>query len=76
VMMTAGFYDESGAWSYNTGLPAKTVVGGGIFAVVPGKMAIVGFAPPLNEAGNSVRAQEAIRYIAEQLGYNVFSPAQ
>jgi glutaminase len=76
VMMTAGFYDESGAWSYNTGLPAKTGVGGGIFAVVPGKMAIVGFAPPLNEAGNSVRAQEAIRYIAEQLGYNVFSPAQ
>jgi glutaminase len=75
VMLTAGFYDESGAWSFTTGLPAKTGVGGGIFAVVPGKMAIVGFAPPLNEAGNSVRAQKAIRYIAEQLGYNIFNPA-
>jgi glutaminase len=72
VMMMAGFYDESGAWAYNTGLPAKTGVGGGIFAVVPGKLAIVGFAPPVNEAGNSVRAQEAIRYVAEQLDLNVF----
>lgn len=76
VMLTAGFYDESGAWSFTTGLPAKTGVGGGIFAVVPGKMAIVGFAPPLNEAGNSVKAQKAIRYIAEQLGYNIFNPAK
>jgi glutaminase len=76
VMLTAGFYDESGAWAFNTGLPAKTGVGGGIFAVVPGKMCIVGFAPPLNAAGNSVKAQKAIGYIAEQLGYNIFSPAR
>ena len=62
-MMMAGFYDESGAWAYNAGLPAKTGVGGGIVAVVPGKMAIVGFSPPVNEAGNSVRATEAIDYI-------------
>ena len=38
VMMMAGFYDESGAWAYSAGLPAKTGVGGGIVAVVPGKM--------------------------------------
>ena len=65
VMMMAGFYDESGAWAYNDGLPAKTGVGGGIVAVVPGKMAIVGFSPPVNEAGNSVRATEAIDYIVK-----------
>ena len=55
-------------------LPAKTGVGGGIVAVVPGKMAIVGFAPPLDKFGNSVRAQEAIRYIAEKLDMNIFGP--
>ena len=72
VMMMAGFYDESGEWAYSAGLPAKTGVGGGIFAVVPGKMAIVGFSPRLNEAGNSIRATKAIEYIAQQLDFNVF----
>jgi glutaminase len=72
VMMMAGFYDESGAWAYNDGLPAKTGVGGGIFAVVPGKMAIVGFSPPVNEAGNSVRATEAIDYVVKQLDVDLF----
>lgn len=72
VMMMAGFYDESGAWAYNAGLPAKTGVGGGIVAVVPGRMAIVGFAPPLNEAGNSIRATEAIDYIVNELDLDLF----
>lgn len=72
VMTMAGFYDGSGAWAWKSGLPAKTGVGGGIVAVVPGKMSIVGFAPPLDKFGNSVRAQEAIRYIAEQLDCSIF----
>jgi glutaminase len=72
VMMMAGFYDESGAWAYNAGLPAKTGVGGGIVAVVPGKMSIVGFSPPVNDAGNSVRATEAINYIVNDLDLDLF----
>lgn len=72
VMMMAGFYDGSGAWAWKAGLPAKTGVGGGIVAVVPGEMAIVGFAPPLDSVGNSVRAQKAIEYIADELELNVF----
>lgn len=72
VMMMAGFYDESGQWAYTAGLPAKTGVGGGIVAIVPGRMAIVGFSPPLNEAGNSIRATEAINYIVQQLDLNLF----
>lgn len=72
VMMMAGFYNESGMWAYTAGLPAKTGVGGGIVAVVPGKMAIVGFSPRVNEAGNSVRAMKAIEYISDQLGLGVF----
>jgi glutaminase len=74
VMMMAGFYDESGAWAYFTGLPGKTGVGGGIVTVVPGKMAIVGFSPRLNEAGNSIRAAKGIQYIVEKLGLNLFAP--
>jgi glutaminase len=76
VMTMCGFYDGSGAWAWNAGLPAKTGVGGGVVAVVPGKMCIVGFAPPLDKFGNSVRAQEAIRYIAEQLELSIFGSAK
>jgi glutaminase len=72
VMATAGFYDESGEWMYTAGLPAKTGVGGGIVAVVPGKFAISAFSPRLNEAGNSVRSLNAIRDIAGELGVGVF----
>jgi glutaminase len=72
VMLTAGFYNESGLWSWNTGLPAKTGVGGGILAVVPGKKSIVGFGPPLDESGNSIRAADAIRFIADQLNLSLF----
>jgi glutaminase len=73
VMTMAGFYDESGWWAFTTGLPAKTGVGGGIVAIVPGKYAIVGFSPPLDKAGNSVRAAKAINYIAQKLHANIFS---
>lgn len=76
VMMMAGFYDESGAWAYTAGVPAKTGVGGGIVAIVPGRMAIVGFSPRLNEAGNSIRATEAINYIVQQLDLNLFGSLQ
>lgn len=72
IMLTAGFYDESGIWSYTAGLPAKTGVGGGIVAVAPGEMAIVAFSPRLNEAGNSIRAMSAIEYISKELELNIF----
>jgi glutaminase len=74
VMATAGFYDESGDWMYTAGLPAKTGVGGGIVAVVPGRFAIAAFSPRLNEAGNSVRSLNAIRDLAGELGVGVFGP--
>ncbi len=70
VMATAGLYDDSGIWLYNVGLPAKSGVGGGIIAVAPGKFGIAAFAPPLDAAGNSVKAQRAIQAVSEQLGAN------
>jgi glutaminase len=75
TMTVAGLYDGSGGWAWRVGLPAKSGVGGGIVAIVPGKGAIAVFAPPLDEAGNSVKAQEVIDYISDKLHYNLFSPA-
>ncbi|WPJ95755.1 glutaminase A [Coraliomargarita algicola] len=72
LMATAGFYDESGAWMYSAGLPAKTGVGGGIVAIVPGQFAIAAFSPRVNQAGNSIKAMKAIRFIAGELGVGLY----
>ena len=74
VMATAGLYDDSGKWLYHTGLPAKSGVGGGLIAVSPGKFGIAVVSPPLDDAGNSVRAQRAITLISNQLGGNPLAP--
>ena len=74
IMATAGFYEESGEWMFNAGLPSKTGVGGGIVSVVPGKFAIAAFSPRLNKAGNSIRAMRAIRQIAGDLGVGLYGP--
>ena len=74
LMMSAGFYDESGVWAYSAGLPAKTGVGGGVVAVVPGQMAIAAFSPRVNAAGNSVRAMNAVEQISRTLGVGLFGP--
>jgi glutaminase len=73
VMATAGLYDDSGKWLYATGLPAKSGVGGGIIAVSPGKFGIAVISPPLDKAGNSVRAQKAIADISNALGGNPYA---
>src|SRR6187402_3426861 len=72
VMATAGLYDDSGIWYYNSGLPAKSGVGGGLVAVCPGKFGIAVVSPPLDAAGNSVKAQKVIEYVVEQLKANPY----
>ncbi len=74
VMATAGLYDDSGKWLFATGLPAKSGMGGGIIAVSPGKFGIAAISPPLDAAGNSVRAQRAITEISNALHGNPYAP--
>jgi len=73
VMATAGLYDDSGKWLYRTGLPGKSGVGGGLIAVSPGKFGIAVVSPPLDGAGNSVKAQKAITDISNALGGNPYA---
>src|SRR5678816_2825940 len=72
VMATAGLYDNSGIWLFNTGLHAKSGVGGGLLAVFPGKFGIAVVSPPLDAAGNSVKAQYVIKYVVAKLKVNPY----
>ncbi len=69
-MVMEGLYTGSGDWLYANGLPAKSGVGGGIVCVVPGKMALAAYSPPLDAAGNSVRGQKALTDVIARLGLN------
>ena len=73
MIASVGFYENTGDWLFSTGIPAKTGVGGGIMGVLPGAFGIAAFSPPIDAAGNSVRAQKAIAHIMKRLGLNVFS---
>lgn len=73
LIATVGFYEHTGDWLYTSGIPAKTGVGGGVMGIMPGGFGIAAFSPPLDSAGNSVRAQKAIMYITQKLGVNVFN---
>jgi glutaminase len=73
VMATAGLYDDSGKWLYHTGLPGKSGVGGGLIAVSPGKFGIAVVSPPLDAAGNSVKAQKAIAEVSNAMGGNPYA---
>lgn len=76
MIAAVGFYEHSGDWMYSSGIPAKTGVGGGVMGVLPGVFGISAFAPPLDESGNSVKAQLAIKFIMNELGLNVFNGQQ
>jgi glutaminase len=73
VMVTAGLYENSGEWLYETGLPGKSGVSGGMVTVSPGKGGLGSFAPRLDEAGNSVKGRLAAKFLSEHLGLNLFA---
>lgn len=73
LISSVGFYQHTGDWMYTSGIPAKTGVGGGVLGVMPGLFGVAAFAPPLDDAGNSVKAQAAIKSIMNKLDLGVFN---
>jgi glutaminase len=67
VMTTCGMYDGAGDWVSGVGMPAKSGVGGGILAVLPGQIGVAVFSPRLDVHGNSVRGVEACRRLSREL---------
>jgi glutaminase len=72
LMLTCGAYDAAGDFAFRIGLPAKTGVGGGIVAIVPGRMSLCAWSPRLDATGNSIAAAAAIERFAALTGVSIF----
>ncbi|OKI10260.1 glutaminase [Streptomyces sp. CB02923] len=72
VMLTCGTYDAAGEFAYRVGLPAKSGVGGGIVAVVPGRCTLCVWSPGLDSRGNSVAGAAALDHFTTLTGWSVF----
>ncbi len=76
VMATAGMYDAAGDWLYDVGLPAKSGVAGGVIAVLPGRLGVGVFSPPLDDRGNSVRGVRVCEELSRSLDLHIFNHAR
>lgn len=71
-MVTCGMYNASGEFAIEVGIPAKSGVGGGIMALVPGKMGIGVLGPSLDEKGNSIAGVKVLAQLSKELNLSIF----
>jgi len=72
LLMTSGMYDAAGDFAYRVGMPGKSGVGGGIIAVLPGKLSICVWSPELNHVGNSLAGTAALDSFSSRIGHSIF----
>jgi glutaminase len=72
VMLTCGVYDEAGDYAYRVGLPAKSGVGGGVVAVMPGRFVATVWSPGLSERGNSLAGTMALELLTTKTALSIF----
>jgi len=72
LMLTCGTYDAAGDFVYRVGLPAKSGVGGGIVAVLPGEMAVCVWSPGLDANGNSLAGTLSLEWLTTLSKRSIF----
>ncbi len=72
LMLSCGFYDESGEFAYEVGLPGKSGVGGGIVAIHPQQFSVAVWSPRLNKKGNSALGMKTLEMLTTKTGLSIF----